>query len=156
MPRTGRPPTPADVRFWRCVDKGAGVGNCWLWTKGKDKDGYGKFSHGPSGRRRHIHAHRFSWEFHFGPIPPELLVCHKCDTPSCVNPACLFLGTCKENLIDAATKGRMSSRFSADQVRDIRRLYATGDTSISRIADANGVSFSAIQNITSNRTWKHL
>lgn len=48
-------------------------------------------------------AHRITT---FGPIPPGMFVCHRCDTPLCINPAHLFLGSNRENLRDAASKGR--------------------------------------------------
>jgi hypothetical protein len=38
-------------------------------------------------------AHRAAWIAKHGPIPPRLLVCHRCETPACINPNHLFLGT---------------------------------------------------------------
>src|ERR1700730_2840026 len=76
--------------------------SCWLWTAAKDKDGYGFFS--VNGKQ--TKAHRFSFAHYNGEIPTGMIVCHKCDTPSCVNPDHLFLGTHKINLDDMRSKGR--------------------------------------------------
>ena len=76
---------------------------CWNWNKSKDKDGYGKFwwEGGPE------RAHRISWLIFRGFIPEQMLVCHRCDNPSCVNPAHLFIGTASNNTQDAWSKGRV-------------------------------------------------
>lgn len=70
---------------------------CWIWN-GPFTRGYGK-----AGKRW---AHRLSWEAFKGQIPEGLHVLHKCDTPPCVNPGHLFLGTHRDNVRDCMAKGR--------------------------------------------------
>ncbi len=78
---------------------------CWLWTGAKDSKGYGKFSI----EQKYCGAHRASWLIYNGEIPDGMLVCHHCDTPACVNPVHLWIGTQSENLKDSVRKGRHSS-----------------------------------------------
>ncbi len=82
--------------------KELGIGVCWQWMRCLSPKGYGKIFD----RGKHKRAHRISWEIYHGPIPSNLLVCHTCDNPSCVNPNHLFLGTQKDNRVDCSTKGR--------------------------------------------------
>lgn len=58
--------------------------------------------------RKHLLAHRVSWEIHHGPIDNGLFVCHHCDTPKCVNPKHLFLGTDMDNMTDRNKKNRQA------------------------------------------------
>lgn len=92
---------PVHLRFWDCVEK---TDECWIWTGTTDGYGYGVTSH----FRQKIKAHRLSYEMRFGPIPPGLVVRHKCDNPCCVNPNHLELGTQKDNVRDAVSRGRLN------------------------------------------------
>ena len=75
---------------------------CWLWNASFCRDGYGNFYDG----KRVIGAHRYAWTVYCGAIPDGLHILHKCDTPACVNPAHLSLGTHRENMHDSLVKGR--------------------------------------------------
>ena len=56
--------------------------------------------------RKTGYSHRYAWEAYRGPIPVEMHVLHKCDTPACVNIEHLFLGTQLDNIRDMDAKGR--------------------------------------------------
>lgn len=102
---------------------------CWLWHGSCCRDGYGNFYDG----KRVIGAHRFSWQAHKGVIPGGLHILHKCDTPSCVNPDHLFLGTHTDNMRDMTAKGhnRMKEKthckygheFTPDNITNEKREH---------------------------------
>jgi uncharacterized protein YerC len=79
---------------------------CWLWQGGTDKDGYGLITATRDGKKRTYRIPRLVYEMFVGPIPHELLVLHKCDTPPCCNPDHLFTGTQKINREDCKAKKR--------------------------------------------------
>ena len=99
---------------------------CWIWLGPKNKAGYGKISHGSRGNALNLYAHRVSWQLHYGPIPKGLIICHRCDQPSCVNPVHLFIGTQADNLADRDRKGRNPRiRLTKSDVKYIRELPDT-------------------------------
>ena len=67
-------------------------------------------------------AHRMAYRLYVGE-PGDLFVCHHCDTPLCVNPDHLFLGTATDNIRDAMRKGRrkLTYRWPPGYVRQTRR-----------------------------------
>lgn len=75
---------------------------CRIWTGATSRHGYGSLTW----KMKRLTAHRAAYECAVGPIPTGMVICHRCDTPACINPAHLFLGTQRENLRDMVAKGR--------------------------------------------------
>ena len=138
---------------------------CYIWISSINKTfGYGSFWYKGGARP----AHRISWIISNGEIPVEQDVLHKCDNPSCVNPAHLFLGTDLDNAKDRINKGRdlckhlgedhgMSKITEAD-VKYIR-AYAKANNFLNyrhKLAIQFGLTEGHISDITSRRVWKHI
>jgi len=156
-------PKTIEERFWPKVKKGR-KNECWLWTASLNR-GYGQLAdrHG----KPPLKAHRVSWELVFGPIPEGLWVLHKCDNPRCVNPNHLFLGDQGTNMKDAASKNRLPgnrtkgsqhhrSKVTEEQVKEVRRLYETGEHTQAQLAASIGITQTQISNIVRRRVWKHV
>lgn len=131
---------------------------CWLWAGTRAVRDYGRTWAGG----KQMLAHRVSWELANGRSAGDLYVCHKCDTPSCVNPDHLFLGDQSDNMRDAAQKGRMprGSRASRAvlteaQVGAIRARLAAG-ASHRVLAAEYGVGKSSIGRISCGDGWRHV
>lgn len=157
-----------ESRFWRAV-MFVPLHECWEWGGTITRNGYGVLE-GPSRDRPRIRplAHRFSWELHFGPIPAQLCVLHRCDNRACVNPAHLFLGTIADNNADMYTKGRGSPaglrpmqgeahprpnrKLSVDAVREIR----VSSEPVAALASRFGVDRETVRDVLKGRTWRWL
>ncbi len=157
------------------------INNCWEWQGGLNNAGYGKIRNG----KKHLSAHRLSYELFKGQIPEGKLVCHSCDNKKCVNPDHLWLGTQKENIQDAKKKGILPKQFgrkhseetlkklklrkhsdrrgdkhhlkklTSDDVFKIRELLDQGIKQV-EIAKLYDVDSSAISNIKRKRNWSHI
>jgi hypothetical protein len=146
---------PPSQRFWSYVNKGDEE-KCWLWKGDCDSKGYGRIGFGGHSGPK-ISAHRLSWTIHNGVIPEELCVLHKCDTPLCVNPNHLFLGTQADNCADMARKGRQPNpRLKEKQVLEIRELYKQGGITQEKLSKRYGVCPANISFIVNNIKWKHI
>lgn len=134
---------------------------CWLWTSKNNGRGYGQMSF----NGKHTYVHRLAYQAFKGEIPHRMVVCHKCDTPSCCNPDHLFLGTTRDNSRDMVRKGRHSKPprlagkdhprktaiLTEAKVIEMIRRYESGETirSIAKFAGVRPVSASkAIHGIT--------
>jgi len=142
-------------RFWDKVDKS---GNCWLWTAGKDKDGYGliKFN----GRQHR--AHRVVLLLDGCDIPSGMLVCHTCDNPSCVNPDHLWIGTNDDNMADMHKKSRHVSRPGEKHhnakitEEDVQKIRSCKTARTTDLAKKFGISESHTSGIRHGNKWKHI
>lgn len=148
------------ARFWTKVDV-RGPDECWPWTAGRSKKGYGLFV---VQRGRMTTASRVAFALANGIIERGLTACHKCDNPPCCNPGDLFKGTGSDNQIDSVTKGRKNSphgeahrsaRLTEEKVREIRALHALG-RNINSLAREYGVSWEAIKAVVTGKTWRHV
>jgi len=144
-------------RFWRRVRK---TKTCWLWTGPKIRNGYGQLGDGDGG---YVKAHRYSWEFRYGPIPDGMFVLHTCDNPSCVRPDHLFLGTAADNNEDARLKGRLAhserngnAKLTAAIVTAMRAEYAAGGVFVRELAEKYNVSSSTADHAIRRITWQYV
>lgn len=108
-------------------------------------------------------AHRLAFELEYGPIPKDFVVCHRCDNPPCCNPEHLSIGTQADNIADAVSRSRMShgadhhrTKFSEQDVRDIRAAYASGEHTQPDLAEQYSCKQGTISNIVNRRSWARL
>lgn len=103
-----------------------------------------------------------------------MVIMHSCDTPLCVNPKHLVLGTQLENNRDCTAKGRRSSGSEMHRTRDTARGERSGVAKFKnedilrmrglraegipyyKIAELFGTSKSNAMRIVKGHTWAHV
>ena len=106
-------------------------------------------------------AHHVAYRLYKGEIPPDLMLRHKCDVKSCVNPDHLEVGTALDNVTDAVTRDRQArgSRHGAAKLTEQQVLAIRADPRKGQhtaIAKDYGITPSAVYSILTGRKWKHL
>lgn len=159
------------ARFWSKVNF-QGPNGCWEWVGYTHHTGYGVIKL----NKKSIRVHRVSFTLAYGNIPEGQHICHHCDNTKCVNPAHLFAGSAKDNMVDMTTKGRHCnskgelhglSVLTEAQVIEIRRLYASTKTAAYKRVDPNrythkrlallfGVNIRTIGKIITRQYWSHI
>lgn len=140
---------------------------CWLWTGTVGNNGYGRIQVGSrrDGTGKSAPAHVISYLIHRGPVPEGHFVCHRCDTPTCVNPDHLFVGTAKDNNDDARRKGRSKAAARGElhpnavlttaEVSEVKRMIRAGMTP-TPIGSALGISRNTVKTIRRGGSWAWL
>lgn len=132
---------------------------CWLWI-GAMYASYGCIAI----EGRHYRAHRLSAYASLGLdiYNPKQLACHRCDTPACVNPMHLFIGTHAENMKDMLDKERVAhgedagnNRFAEGDVLEILALVANGADWYD-VAKEFDATEAVIRGIIVSDRWKYL
>ena len=148
---SGKPKQSEMDRFMSHVHKHDS--GCWLWTAYCMKNGYGHFST----KLKHELSHRVSYRLFNGQLDTRDVM-HQCDTPSCVNPNHLVLGTRLENMQDAKRKGRMCigerhgrSKLTDEQVQFIRKSNKLQR----KIADEFGITQGHVSCLKNSKKWQN-
>jgi len=176
------PSLPPDhiARFWAKIQQSENADDCWPFTNACDKNGYGRFNY----CKRWFPAHRIAYLLTYG-NPSDLIVCHRCDNPSCCNPSHLFLGTHLDNSNDKFAKGRARftgaktplraadhyrhnhpelsrgqrngrSKLSDSQIVEIRTAYDTRQFNQVQLGHMYHVSQVMIGKIVRRERWTHV
>jgi hypothetical protein len=132
---------------------------CTEWVAGKTSDGYGVINF----NNKSLLAHRVAIELFLGLNPERMLVCHKCDNRSCVNPEHLFLGSQEDNMKDMKSKGRRKgvncremngrAKLTMSVAQEIRRKREIGYT-LKQLATEHSVASSTISRVIRQENWK--
>lgn len=155
------------ARFWSYVGVKS-EDECWLWLRAKMTKGYGTVET-PLGQRS---SHRVAYALHYGEVPDEMNVLHRCDVTACCNPKHLFLGTRRDNILDCKQKGRTArgqthgtvtrpERIARGERHGMARL-SRADVEVIRcargtqreIASRYSVSTTTISRIRLGKLWK--
>lgn len=91
-----------------CISQRDRSSGCWAWPFALHRTRYGYIC--INGVRSPVH--RVSYEMANGVLVAyPAMALHKCDNPPCFNPDHIFIGSQKDNILDAVSKGRWGNRI---------------------------------------------
>lgn len=131
---------------------------CWEVTN-LYRDGYGYFT--VSRYNKKMKLHRYVYALNTGrQLDESIVVRHKCDNPSCVNPEHLEEGTVQDNNHDMVERNRYRTgknhQFAAgitrEQFQAVCDLLTKGE-SVRETAESTGVSNEVVSRIRSGKHW---
>lgn len=129
---------------------------CWLWVKGFSGGSKGRYGYLRKPDGSAVSAHRLSYQLAKGEIPDGMCVCHRCDTPACVNPDHLFLGTNRENTADRHAKGRTLSGARHPRAKitaQIAEAIRTSTEDAATLGRRYGIDRGQAWRIKTGRSW---
>ena len=103
------------------------MSDCILWTKSKDRGGYGQVKH----RGKVVRAHRLAYCQHHGLAIEAIAdkhVRHKCNNRACVNVDHLDIGEAADNMRDKAEFGNNRMKIDQSSIDSMRAEYEAGAT----------------------------
>jgi len=137
----------------RWLDKCVVDGDCLLWQGCTTPDGYPRIS---VDGNVNVRGHRYIYQI----LNPEediagAIVRHACDTPLCIKPEHLSLGTVYDNMLDRDVRLRCSlAKTTPDNVRSMRALYSTGEFTQKELGNRFNLNYRTVSYIVNNKTWQ--
>lgn len=114
---------------------------CWNCKSHRlDRDGYARIDRG--GKEWQMHRYVYSITYQVI-IEPRMVVRHKCDNPSCINPEHLELGTQADNMRDMVLRNRKKKKAQKLTIEQKKEI-AQSELTIPQLALKYNVSHSTI------------
>ena len=136
-------------------------GECLIYVTGWS-NARGHVRVGCDGRLQYVH--RVAYRLANGSIPDGFDVLHSCDTPRCIEPKHLRIGTDADNVRDRVVRGRsahLRGTLNGNAVLDeekVRRMIAEraqGEI-LAVLGQRYGVSLQTVWRITRGLSWSHI
>ncbi len=100
-------------------------GECLVMKEGNTlENGYVGLNGHNKNSITHWRAHIAAYQIWNGGVPKGLMVCHSCDNKRCVNPEHLWLGTNRDNQLDASRKGVFAAYWTEKRRKQQSERYS--------------------------------